>query len=172
MIMVVKKKKISNEKGQALVKFMLFLPFMLMMYSVTMSIGGAINASINQQKITRSYFYYRATNNPNIPLPYRDRASEPSDSWNLFGMDIIGWNLQLVNNKPLAPCFQFRLPFKEAVDDKCEERYQGTTTQFIRVKTVYGVCGATYVKSDGYNIPYPRAASVNSSINIQHCIIQ
>ena len=49
----------AKQQGQALVEFIIFLPFMLMMYTVVITLGDAINGSINQQKATRAYFYYR-----------------------------------------------------------------------------------------------------------------
>mgnify|MGYP001231508587 FL=1 len=50
--MVAKNKRLTfqNEDGQSIIEFLLFLPFIIMMYSVVMSLGSAINASINQQK--------------------------------------------------------------------------------------------------------------------------
>lgn len=174
MIMAVKKIKkldvLGNENGQAIMEFLLFLPFMLMMYSVSMSLSNAINASINQQKITRSYFYYRNMNNSTIPRPRRD-GQIPSESWKVFGTQIMGWNEKLVaGENPLAPCFKFALPLGEGVGDSCEDSYSKLSTQYIRVQTVYGVCGATYVKDGKHNIPYPRGAS-GGSAPLQHCVI-
>jgi hypothetical protein len=172
MIMAAKKdeSQINNEDGQALIEFLIFLPFMLMMYSVSMSISNAINASINQQKIARSYFYYRLANNSTFPRPRRDDI-EPSQNWNVFGFQIMGWSEKLLNENPVAPCFKFAVPLGDGEDDKCEDTYSGSSTQFIRVKTVYGVCGATYIKQDNYNIPYPAGALNYNGGNLKHCEI-
>lgn len=160
----------ENEDGQALIEFLIFLPFMLMMYSVSMSISNSINASINQQKIARSYFYYRLANNSTFPRPRRD-GSEPSDSWKVFGFQIMGWSEKLLNQRPVAPCFKFAVPLGDGEDDKCEDSYSGRSTQFIRVKTVYGVCGATYIKNDTFNVPFPAGAFSFGGGNLQHCQI-
>lgn len=143
MIMVVKK-NIINQKGQALIEFVLFLPFMMMMYMTVLSIGNAINGSINQQKITRGYFYYRLSNNSTMPRPRRVDV-EPSDAWQVFGMQIMGWAESLDGNSPVSPCFKFAIPFDDE-EEECNQTYSEKRSQFIRTETVYGVCGATYVK--------------------------
>lgn len=153
-------KKILNEKGQALIEFLLFLPFMLMMYSLVLSIGNAINGSINQNKVTRSYFYYRLQNNSMAPTPRRQGgATFPSD-WNTFGMAFVGWMEQFEGGqdtgKPEAPCYRLRLPLGNSSTDKCAETYSEETTQFIRVMTVFGVCGATYRNINGLAVRLPN----------------
>jgi len=164
-----KRKKILNEKGQGLVEFLLFLPLMLMLYSTLLALSNSINGSINQQKITRGYFYYRLQNNSTLPVPRRDNQGEPSDSWKVFGMQIMGWSEKLLDNQPVAPCYKLNLPFAEKEEDSCDDAYKETATQFIRVKTVYGVCGATYVNLDNYSIPYPRNPNIDA--NFSHCVI-
>ena len=152
--------KFKNQKGQALVEFMLFLPFMLMLYATISSIGNALNGSINQQKITRSYFYYRAQNNSMLPKPYQSNSD-----WKLYGMSINGWLENFSGGgtgdggEPLAPCYKFDLPLGDTADDECEESYASNTTQYIRVGTVYGVCGTTYSNEDGGTVRLPGASS-------------
>ncbi len=172
MIMDVKKEKILNikedEKGQALVEFLLFLPFILMMYSVTLSISNAINASINQQKVTRAYFYYRMQNNATIPKPRRFDSSPPYYNWQTFGMQFIGWSRDMKDQNPVAPCFKFNIPLGAKKGDECEKGYSEKTTQFIRVGTVYGVCGATYKRNGSGEIN--RAPS--NGLNPQETVAQ
>jgi hypothetical protein len=72
-------------------------------------------------------------------------------------MQIMGWSMRLDGTQPVAPCFKFMLPLGESVDDECGETYTGESSQFIRVQTVYGLCGATYGKLNGEIIAYPRA---------------
>ncbi len=170
--MVVKFLKIffQNQKGQGLIEFLLFLPLMLMMYSVTLALSGSINASINQQKVARGFFYYRMQNNSTIPKPRRGGEAEPSQSWSAFGSQIIGWSERLDGDQPLAPCYELNLPFSGREGDTCEGNYSDPTTQFIRVMTVYGVCGASYFKNEARNnVAYPLSSrDVN---DIQHCTI-
>ncbi len=162
-IMDVKK----NEDGQSLIEFMVFLPFLVMMYSVTVSLGSAINASINQQKATRGYTYYRLANNSMFPRPSRGNGSEATDAWSIFGTHVVGWAEKLESNKPVAPCFKFILPLGDGAETDCGESYTTNTTQFIRVKTVYGICGITYLKTNNERISFPRSMSRGA---VQHCI--
>ena len=68
--------KRSHQKGQALIELIIFLPLMFMFYSMISGFANAINGSINQQKIARSYFYYRLQNNSTIPKPDADAAMD------------------------------------------------------------------------------------------------
>lgn len=163
--MAAKKYKIIDHKGQALIEFVLFLPFMMMMYMSILSIGNAINASINQQKITRGYFFYRLSNNSTMPRPIRRTgATEPSASWSTFGMQITGWAENFVGRSetPVSACFKIALPFEED-DEECDQTFTETRTKFIRTETVYGLCGATYQKhqGSGQNVRHPDADTAN-----------
>lgn len=168
-----KRIKILNEEGQALVEFALFLPFMLMMYSIIMNVSNAINASINQQKVTRSYFYYRMQNNSTIPKPRRS-GGDPSQNWSTFGMQIIGWASELYGGEtPVAACFKFNLPLGSSDGDKCKDGYSERTTQYIRVGTVYGVCGATYTTNNNGKIRLPGDGIPGVSVvNANSCLLQ
>ena len=165
-----------DQNGQGIVEFLFFLPFMLMMYSVTVSLSGSMNASINQQKVARSFFYYRMMNNSTFPKPRRSDDGEPSDAWKKFGFQIIGWaeNLAGGNESPVAPCYKFRLPLGEGADDECDEKYTGSSSQFIRIQTVYGVCGATYFRNDeGDRISFPKSGTPDKGnvVPTEHCKI-
>jgi hypothetical protein len=172
MIMAAKSNKILSQKGQGLVEFLLFLPFMLMMYSVILTISNAMNASINQQKIARGFFYYSVQNNSMMPIPSR-KGEEPSSSWRYFGTQVIGWadSFDGESSNPIAPCFKLRLPLGTGEDDACEEGYTDPTTQFIRVSSVYGVCGATMENQNGQRLRYPIAGGANLVVSENACQI-
>ncbi len=164
-------KKILKHKGQAMMEFVLFLPFMMMMFLSVLSIGNSINGSINQQKIVRGYFYYRASNYSTIPRPRRD-GDEPSTGWQTFGMQIIGWAEDFNGNTPVAPCYKFQLPFADTTEDSCEKAYTTPQTQFIRVQSVYGVCGATYSKgAASHNERHPLIANPAQVTASDACLI-
>ena len=148
-------------------EFILFLPFMLMMYSVTLAISNSINGAINQQKITRSYYYHRLQNNSTLPTPGRRPRGESSGAWKTFGMQIMGWMVRLDQggNRPLKTCYKIKLPLGEAEGDSCDDGYSERTTQFIRVGTVYGICGATYTRdSDNDIVQSPLIFSSSSPL--------
>lgn len=163
-------KQRKNEKGQALIELIIFLPLMFMFYSMISGFANAINGSINQQKITRAYFYYRLQNNSTIPKP--DSESTHSN-WSTFGMFFIGWKDYFESQKPMAPCYQITVPLAAAGSDKCEERYTSESTMFIRVQTVYGVCGATYWGDGSKVIQIPDATGMtyNQVTNSSSCTI-
>ena len=151
----------AGQRGQALVEFIIFLPFMLMMYTVVVGLGDAIHGSINQQKATRAYFYYRLQNNPQVSKPQRSGGDLVNNSWTRFGHLFIGWADYLENSTPFQPCYRLNLPFAPAAGDACDQTYSNVTTQFIRVATVYGVCGATFAKdpaSGGDFVELPSGA--------------
>lgn len=134
-----------NQRGQALIELIIFLPLMFMLYSVITGYANAINGSINQQKITRAYFYYRAQNNSTIPKPDADQGYM---NWGRFGMFFIGWKDYFQGRTPVHPCYRVSIPLSAGAADNCTEKYTRTTTQYIRVGTVYGVCGGTYTRID------------------------
>ena len=162
----------KNEQGQALIELIIFLPLMFMIYSLVSGFAGAINGSINQQKVTRAYFYYRVQNNSTIPKP--DENSTYA-SWTRFGMFYIVWKEYFDgSNVPVLPCYKMSIPLKPADADKCEEKYSKPTSQFIRVGTVYGVCGTTYGKvgNEVYQMPDTLAAPFTLVVDERSCLIQ
>lgn len=132
---------IRNKKGQALIELIVFLPLMITLYSVIGGLASSINGSINQQKVTRAYFYYRVQNNSTIPGP---KAGDWS-TWKKFGMFYIGWKDYFQSgDTPVMPCYKISIPFKETPADQCPDTYTEAKTLWVRVGTVYGVCGGTY----------------------------
>lgn len=150
--------KNKNEKGQALIELIIFLPLMFMLYSVISGYANAINGSINQQKVTRSYFYYRIQNNSTIPKPDPDGGYR---SWSRFGMFFIGWKDYFQGRTPVYPCYKVSIPLASAGSDVCQEKYTTPTTQFIRVGTVYGLCGASYARYDQDVVHIPNHLQEN-----------
>ncbi len=130
-----------NQKGQALIELIVFLPLMFTVYAIISGFANAINGSINQQKFTRSYFYYRIQNNSTVPKPDKERTYS---QFSQFGMYFVGWKLSFVDFQPMAPCYKVSIPMRSAPRDNCTESYSEPNTLYMRVGTVYGVCGATY----------------------------
>lgn len=163
---------IKNQKGQAIIELIIFLPLMFVLYSMISGFANAINGSINQQKFTRAYFYYRLQNNSTIPKP---TAENIEGNWSTFGMFFIGWRERFESNKPVAPCYQLTIPLSANDDDKCEDKYTNPSTMFIRVETVYGVCGGTYEKvgsdypllPDYFNRPFQLTTSETACLITQ-----
>jgi len=170
MITVVKKKYI-DETGQALFEFIFFVPFIAILLILLMGIGNSINGAINQQKVTRAYFYARLSNNSMMPEVDGDFHL----SLNSFGMDFTGWAKELEGRAPVQPCYELKTPIEGANPEQECEAYEGTSTKFIRVGTVYGVCGATYVKSDSNQIfraPAPGPGVENIVAQASGCLLK
>lgn len=150
-------KKEFEQKGQALIELIVFLPLMITLYSVIGGFAGSINGSINQQKATRSYFYYRVQNSSHIP---GRKAGDATFSWNQFGMFYVGWKEKFTGDQnPVMPCYRVSIPFKGSNGEKCEEPYNKENTLWVRVGTVYGVCGATYRNVNQYPVQLPDGFS-------------
>jgi hypothetical protein len=164
---------LKSQKGQSIIEFIIFLPFLLMLYTISLSITNAINGSLNQQKVTRAYFYYTLQNNSTFPRPYRDEGAQPYNTWTQFGMQIMGWTEKLINQVPVMTCYKFKLPLGNKAGDECENGYNEKTTQFIRIGTVYGACGATYMRNQGefHRLPTGGVADPSIVSSGQSCFI-
>lgn len=163
-------KNVRNEEGQALIELIIFLPLIVTLYSVISGFASSINGSINQQKITRAYFYYRLQNNSTTPFP---KSGE--ENWQMFGMFFIGWRDKLVKSEtPVMPCYKISIPFKDDQKDKCEDTYSDHKTLWVRVGTAYGICGGTYVNENGkiYLVPEKQGLSYHLVIDRSGCTIQ
>lgn len=172
MIMAVKK----NQKGQALIELIVFLPLMFTLYSMISGFASAINGSINQQKATRAYFYYRVQNNPYVPKP---DEGDTHLNWAEFGMFFVGWMDEMQSDNPVSPCYRVSVPMANNTPEQCGQAYSRTTTQFIRVGTAYGICGATFARAPAgsghgvYILPHANGAqALTSVVNRGSCEIR
>ena len=139
--------KKQSESGQALIELIIFLPLIVSLYAVIAGFASSINGSINQQKVTRAYFYYRVQNNSTIPGP----STSEFLAWKKFGLFYIGWKERFSGGgeTPEMPCYKVNIPFKSTPTDTCEQPYSVENTIWVRVGTVYGICGATYFNNNG-----------------------
>ncbi len=140
----------KNEEGQSIFEFIMFLPFFIYLLSVMVNVGNAINASINQQKASRSYTFHLYKGNSNAP-PAQDLLSPTLESFNSIDLIAIGWREKEVNNiSSLAPCFKFQSFLSgESSNETCERPLiENSMTNFIRVYTAFGWCGATYHRGE------------------------
>lgn len=170
--------KNSDERGQALIELIVFLPLIVTLYSVIAGYANSINGSINQQKIARAYFYNRIQNSSTFPGPRLLKSTGNSyiyQSWKQFGFFFIGWKDYFTGGEiPVMPCYKVSIPFKDSPDDKCEQAYSDSKTLWVRVGTVYGVCGATYMYSGNqvYYMPDNRSANFVSLVDRSSCLIE
>lgn len=164
----------NNQKGQALIELIVFLPLMFALYSMIAGFASAINGSINQQKATRAYFYYRVQNNPFVPKP---DEGDTHANWGQFGMFFVGWMDEMQSDNPVAPCYRVALPMTSNASEQCDQPYNQDTTQYIRVGTAYGICGGTFARAtDGtghnvYILPHANGADPFLVVNRASCEI-
>jgi hypothetical protein len=161
----------KTQSGQALIELIIFLPFIFILYGVVSGFAHSINGSINQQKITRAYFYYRVQNNSYIPKP---DARSLHTSWRTFGMFFIGWKDHFKDGEsPVMPCYKITIPLQGSNGkEQCDEAYTSSATSWIRVGTVYGVCGGTYGVDARGVLHYPdNYQSFKRLTNYSGCII-
>ncbi len=143
-------KKVNKQGGQSLFEFIVFLPFLVFLYTIFYTAGNAISGSINQQKATRAYFYYLLKGNSYLHVP-SDLLKLKSENINRIGFFAIGWREKESSGKQsFAPCFQFSSLLKNNSTEECdapnfeEER----STRLIRIYTTYGVCGPMYLPAE------------------------
>lgn len=151
MIMVVKKKKnifLENEKGQAIFEFVIFLPFLIFIYTAFVNISSSINGSINQQKATRGYLYRILLQDSKAPnrnnLEYLS-----SQGRNVIGMSSVGWRVKSKGDtQSYGACYKFLSLFGSGEGEECDDLRVGELqSNFIKVFTFYGVCANTYMRS-------------------------
>ena len=141
----------AKNKGQALFEFMVFLPLFIFLTVLMVRMGNSINGSINQQKVTRGYFYYITKNNSNIPDREDIKILGLEEGHNQIGMATLGWKEKFINQVPYATCYKVeRLLNSENDIEQCDRiNRQGYTSNFIRLYTFYGICGETYMNRNG-----------------------
>lgn len=165
-------KKNQKESGQALIELIIFLPLIVTLYSVISGFANSINGSINQQKIARSYYYYRIQNNSTTPSPIS--VQNDFQRWSYFSIFFIGWKDYDKNQgSPVMPCYKVSIPFKDNPNDKCDEAYSSEKSLWVKVGTVYGTCGATFYHNNGkvYYAPDQGGNDFSAVLDLRSCII-
>jgi hypothetical protein len=177
--MLIKKPKKLKDDGQALFEFIVFLPFLIYLFTLMVTISNSINASINQQKATRGYFYYLMKGNSMAPTRSDLRDYRTRGITGLVGITAIGWREKSEGDESVAPCFKFSTLFspssESGIDENetCDTPSGGKVSQFVRVYTLYGVCGATYSALDGASgSHYIQNVPSVPSFNSQSCTLR
>jgi hypothetical protein len=144
-----------DQSGQALFEFLAFIPLMLMLYSITITIGASINASINQQKIVRGYYYHLIQNSSAFPTKGILLDSLNKVGAQRIGFFALGWKTRFEGSTPVSPCYKLLTLSSANANETCEDRTPpigpngNPVTRFIRVKTAYGICGPSYLFTNG-----------------------
>jgi hypothetical protein len=162
--------KKKNEKGQALFEFVIFVPFILIFIATIVTIVGAVNASINQVKATRGYFYAMLNNNSlgmrgSLLTNYIQNHNMQS-----VGSYSIGWREKKDGENAIAPCFRISTFIGETpANEVCEEKVTEEFSTYIKVKTMYGLCIGTFTPSStgaGTELSWQTSALYGSSCSL------
>jgi hypothetical protein len=163
------KKNLRENGGQSIFELIVFVPLLLIVLTIMINTGNAINASINQQKATRGYYYFLLRGNSMI-----QRAAWLSQGWGFgfteMGFNAVGWRKSDAGSAdgiPFAACFKYssflsNLGGETECDDPSDSAEQ--RSPFVKIFTVYGMCSQTYQSNDnGANIFVNRRSSGTAS---------
>lgn len=146
------KRALGNQRGQAIFELLIFIPFLIFLYSIYYTVGNSISASINQQKAVRGYFYSLVKGNSYLNT-FSDLKGFSELGLKSVGFSAIGWRDKELPGKKesIAPCFKFSSLLKNDSTEECDdsERPEDGSSRFIRIFTFYGVCGPVYIESPG-----------------------
>ena len=138
-----------NINGQALFEFLIFTPLFLGLMSIMISISSSINGGINQQKAVRGYYYNVLKGNSIIESSFDLAALDAPIS--TIGFFALGYQEHANGPTPYAPCYKLHM-FGPKDGETCDNAQTADgKTEFIRVLTMYGLCGATFSRGpEGY----------------------
>lgn len=140
----------KDDSGQSLFEFLFFLPLFVFFASFISNIGNSINTSINQQKLTRGYFFYLTQNNSFIPargllnnLGSLSRVSQFSIFYRVKEND---------NGKSRPETYEKPNIFIGGSDEESQylrgdDEDLDSQSDFIRIFTGFGICSNGYSKS-------------------------
>ena len=137
-------RKKRDEKGQATFEFLIFLPFLLVFIGAYVTISGAINGAINQEKATRSYFYRLIKGNPYMLTTYD--LTTPLKAFQTAGILTVGYREKDMGESSILPCYVLKIFLSGTIDEKCEKpsATAGGPTFLLKIGTLYGICSATF----------------------------
>lgn len=162
--MVAKSKNLKEERGQAIFEMLIFMPILILMYTIIFNVGNALNIAINQQKVLRRYYYYLIKGNSLIPT--QDDLQERKENLSRMGMSVVGYADQKESDEdnapPIGSCFKFNTIAAGSSDETCVDVSDDENeTIFVRVYSAYGICGENYRKEQNIWIPTYSAGPGN-----------
>lgn len=161
MIMDVKK-IIKDESGQAIFEMIVFFPFIILLFTLIVTVGNSINGSINQQKATRAYYYYSVAGS-SMGAPTSDLSGLNGQGVAQVGFYAFGWKESDVGNIAVSTCYRMNKFLGSKSNEDCQnpEADEGST-DFIRVFTAYGVCTGSLISDNGQFYLDSAALGANS----------
>lgn len=154
------KKNLGGQEGQAVFELVIFVPIFVALLTFFIAVGSAINASINQQKALRGYFYYYQKGNSRL-FTNEDLRDLSLQSPTLF---VLGWQNEERDNVPIAACFRLSSLFGSIgpEGETCENKSEELISQYIRVYTAYGICGENFILRGNQYVSALHLATLSS----------
>lgn len=159
-------KLIKNKRGQAFFEMIVFIPFMLYLFTLIVTFGNSVNGGINQNKLTRGAFYHLLSHNSMAPRS-DFMSAFAAQGTNVVGMFVVGYREDRDGEQSIASCYRVNRVFGGNVDEECEDPPPSTEeTNQIRIYTLYGLCTASF-RMTGANPEYEdyMANSIESCMN-------
>ncbi len=156
---------LKNEEGQAIFELLVFLPIFLFLFVIVYNIGNSLNVSINQQKVTRRYFYFIQKGNSFLPAASLLREWK-GKGFTYAGIGMMGFRDFSDGEYPVAPCVKFPSYLTGETDETCEDPTEGEkATSFLRIATAYGICGESFrLDANGFWHPeYSDGESIDTT---------
>ena len=135
--------KMKDVKGQALFEFIFFIVPLIVVVGVMHNVVSSINGSINQQKSTRSYLFYRLANNsfaPSVSILKQLRDNGISS----VGLYFLGWREKSISKMSYATCYKMPRIFSCPTPEQYDEFQNEEKSEFVKVLTAFGTCVNSY----------------------------
>lgn len=136
---MLKRAKWENERGQALIEFIMIIPLIMTFMWYLIHVSLAINKSIVGQTSARSQLFQKMFNHRSGPIQSEFGFTDRSHFY-------IGVSAELMPDgaKPIAPVEVLGVGASpkrmNTVNDDPGEPAGGTQRQNVRVRTVFGIC--------------------------------
>jgi hypothetical protein len=133
------KKYLDNERGQALIEFILLIPIVLLFVWYLVHVNLAINKSIVGQKHVRSQLFLKLLNHRSGPMYSEFSQTRRSHFY-------VGVSDQVVqgDTRPVAPTEMLGVgpnpQLQRNMNDEPGEPAANSPRQRVRVRTVFGIC--------------------------------
>lgn len=161
--MVVKfKKSTLDQKGQAFFEMIMFVPFMIFLFSLIVTFGNSVNGAINQNKITRGFFFATTRNN-SYGMNSNDLTLLKDRGVSITGLHVIGYRGKKEGEVSYGACYRINRFFGGKKEEECTDAINGANeSSYVRLFTFYGVCAQAWKFSSP--VIQPQAEPTGNSI--------
>lgn len=162
-----KEKFIMDERGQAFFEMIMFVPFMLFLFTLIVTFGNSVNGAINQNKITRGFFYATTRNN-SYGMTFSTLSSLQGRGVGNAGLHVIGYRDTAEGENPFGACYRINRFFGGRKEEECKDPIRGAEeSSYIRVFTFYGVCAQGW-KFNGQAFQPQEEPTANSLVECRN----